>query len=260
MSPLKKGDLGGFKTIPGKASLANAISPHGFTQNNGGQCPLYFPISRRIAHGPIRCSITAVPKWMRVFGGIDPGRPEEIFRRTGVRRHENVFRFPFFNQEAVVDVDRQRVFRAGAPEEEPGFRLCLITVFYLLFVDTAGLGPPVSPLELTGATTFFQSRGPHAIPSAPLEDRFGRDLAGFLEAGRRLGAERRASGDGALAFPVYPGLAVEVILWVADDEFPAQVSFMVPSGLDRFWQLDAVLGLMGLVVKELLRTAAPLAG
>ena len=56
------------------------------------------------------------------------------------------------------------------------------------------------------------------------------------------------------------GLSVEVILWLADDEFPAQVSFTVPSGLDRFWQVDAVLGLMGLVVKELLRTAALVAG
>lgn len=194
------------------------------------------------------------------WGALTQVDPEEIARRTGVRRHGNVFRFSYFNQEAVVDVDRQRVFRAGAPEDEPGFRLCLLTVLYLLSVDTAGLGPPVSPLELPGATLFFQSRGPHAIPSAPLEDRFGRDLAGFLDAGRRLGAERRISGDGALAFPVYPGLTVEVILWEADDEFPAQVSFTVPSGLDRFWQLDAVLGLMGLVVKELLRTAALAAG
>ena len=71
--------------------------------------------------------------------------PEEIARRTGVRRDEQVFRFPFFNQEAVADVDRQRVFRAGAPREEPGFRLCLITVFYLLSVDTAGLGRPSAP-------------------------------------------------------------------------------------------------------------------
>ena len=44
-------------------------------------------------------------------------------------------------------------------------------------------------------------------------------MAGFLEVGHRLGAEKRASGDGALAFQVYPGLTVEVILWVADDEF-----------------------------------------
>ncbi len=181
--------------------------------------------------------------------------PEEIARRTGIRRQQNVFRFPFFNREAVVDVDQRRVYRAAAPEEEPGFRLCLISLLYLLDVDPAELGPPRSPLELPGATTFFQKRGPHAIPSAPLEERFGRDPAGFFKAGGLLGAERRQRGDGGLALQVFPGLPVEVILWEADEEFPAQVSFTVPANLDRFWQLDAVLGLMGLVVKELLRAA-----
>ena len=166
------------------------------------------------------------------------------------------FRFAFFNQEATADLDQKRVFRSTTPEEEPGFRRCLVTLLFLLLVDTAGLGPPISPLELTGATTFFQSRGPHAIPSAPLEERFGRDLAGFLEAGRRLGGEPRDRGDGAFALPVYPGLSVEVILWEPDDEFPAKVSFAVPANLDRYWQLDAVLGLMGLVVKELLRSSS----
>ncbi len=186
--------------------------------------------------------------------------PDDITRRTRVRRYQNVFHFPFFNQEAVVDLDQQRVFRAAAPEEEPGFRLCLMSLLYLLLVDTGELGAPLSPLELPGATMFFQSRGPHAIPSAPLEERFGRDLSGFLQVGRLLGAERRASVEGALAFQVFPGLTVEVILWEADEEFPAQVSFTVPSHLDRFWQLDAVLGLMGLVVKEVLRTGGPAAG
>jgi hypothetical protein len=183
---------------------------------------------------------------------------EDIARRTGIRRRQNVFRFPYFNQEAVVDLEQRRVFRAAASEEEPGFRLCLISLLYLLYVDTAALGPPLSPLELPGATTFFQSRGPHAIPSAPLVERFGGDLAGFCQVGARLGAQRRPSGDGALAFQVFPGLPVEVILWGADEEFPAQVSFTVPSHLDLFWQLDAVLGLMGLVVKEMLRAGGTL--
>ena len=185
---------------------------------------------------------------------------EDIARRTGIRRHRNVFHFSFFNQAAVVDLDQQRVFRAAAPDEEPGFRLCLISLLYLLYVDTAMLGPSLSPLELPGATTFFQSKGPHALPSAPLEERFGRDLTGFSQVGALLGAERRTSGDGALAFQVFPNLPVEVILWEADEEFPAQVSFTVPSQLDRFWQLDAVLGLIGLVVKEMLRAGGPVAG
>jgi hypothetical protein len=185
--------------------------------------------------------------------------PDDIARRTGIRRHQNVFRLPYFNQEAVVDLDQPRVFRAGTPDEEPGFRICLISLFYLLYIDTSRLGPSVSPLELTGATGFFQKRGPHAIPSAPIEERFSRDLTGFFQVGALLGAERRASGDGALAFQVFPNLPVEVILWEADEDFPAQVSFTVPSNLDRFWQLDAVLGLMGLVVKEMLRAGREVA-
>ena len=200
-----------------------------------------------------RCSEVNESFWL----DLAQADPEDILRRTGVRRHQQVLHVPYFNRELVADLDRRRIFLADAPAEEPGFRRCLITLMYLLLMDTAALGPPVSPLELPGATLFFQKSGPHALPSAPLEERFGRDLVAFLEVGRRLGAENRASGDGALAFRVFPGLTVEVILWQADDEFPAQVSFTVPSQLHRFWQLDAVLGLLGVVVKELLQAAAP---
>lgn len=64
-------------------------------------------------------------------------------------------------------MDRQRVFRAAAAEEEPGFRLCLITLLYLLYVDTAELGAPLSPLELPGATTFSKAGGPMRFPAPP---------------------------------------------------------------------------------------------
>lgn len=185
--------------------------------------------------------------------------PEDVFRRTGVRVNQEVFQVSYFNRELVVDQEQQRIFLADAPADEPGFRRCLITLLYLLLMDTGALGPSISPLELPGATMFFQKSGPHALPSAPLEKRFGQDLAAFLEVGRRLGGESRTNGDAALAFKVLPGLTVEVILWQADDEFPAQVSFTVPSQLHRFWQLDAVLGLMGVVVKEVLQTAATIA-
>jgi hypothetical protein len=203
-----------------------------------------------------RCSEIDDKLWL----DLAQADPEDILRRTGVRRQQQVFQVPYFNRELVVDQEHQSVFLADAAEEEPGFRRCLITLLYLLLIDTAALGPSISPLELPGATMFFQKRGPHAIPSALLEERFGRDLTAFLEVGRRLGAEIRANGDAALAFRVLPGLTVEVILWQADDEFPAQVSFTVPSQLHRFWQLDAVLGLMGVVVKEVLQTDAIIAG
>jgi hypothetical protein len=181
--------------------------------------------------------------------------PEDIFRRTGIRRQGNSFQVPYFNRELVAELDQRRIYLADAPQDEPGFRRCLTALLYLLLIETSKLGPPVSPLELPGATMFFQKSGPHALPSAPLEERLGRDLSAFLETGRRLGAEKRDGGDAALAFRVFPGLTVEVILWLGDDEFPARVSFTVPSQLHRFWQHDAVLGLLGVVVKEVLQAA-----
>jgi hypothetical protein len=48
-----------------------------------------------------------------------------------------------------------------------------------------------------------------------------------------------------------------MILWQADDEFPAQVSFTLPAHLDRFWSLDAVWGLLSLVGQELLKAGEP---
>jgi hypothetical protein len=200
-----------------------------------------------------RCSEVDEHLWL----DLAQADPEDILRRTGVRRNGKVWQVPYFNRELVADLDQRRIYLADAPQDEPGFRRCLTTLLYLLLVDTAALGPAVSPLELPGATMFFQKSGPHAIPSAPLEERFGRDLAGFLEVGRLLGAETCAGGDAALAFRVFPGLTVELILWLGDEEFPAQVSFTVPSQLHRFWQLDAVLGLLGVVVKELLQAVTP---
>jgi len=94
------------------------------------------------------------------------------------------------------------------------------------------------------------------LPGGTLEERFGRDAASFLAAGKKLHGEARPGGDAAVALEVFPGLVVEVIVWLADDEFPAQVSFTVPAHLDRFWSLDTVWGLLNLLTQELLLAAA----
>ncbi len=118
-----------------------------------------------------RCSEVDEKFWL----ALAQADPEDIRRRTGVRRQQQTFHIPYFNRELVADLDERRVFLADAPAAEPGFRRCLVSLLYLLNIDTATLGPPISPLELPGATMFFQKSGPHALPSAPLEERFGRN-------------------------------------------------------------------------------------
>lgn len=181
--------------------------------------------------------------------------PAEVARRTGAALSAGIFRLPFFNR--MIDIDPvQRTIQVEGVSRDLSFRICLTALLFLCRVDPAALGPLVSPLELTGGATFFPERGPHAVPNAPLEEHFGDDLPGFLRAGESLGAQPRAAGDAALAFQIFPGLTVEVILWSADDEFPAQVSFRVPGALERLWHLDAVLALMQLLTQELLAATA----
>jgi hypothetical protein len=179
--------------------------------------------------------------------------PREITGRTGARYQEGEYHLQFLDRTLRLSAVQRQVQVMGAAEAEPGFRLCLAALMYLLRVDPALLGPGISPLEFPGGATFF--RGHHGLPHGPLEERFGRDAAGFLAAGKKLGGETRPAGDAAVALEVFPGLVVEVILWQADDEFPAQVSFTLPAHLDRFWFLDAVWGLLNLVTQELLHAA-----
>ncbi len=186
------------------------------------------------------------PEFWNLLAGADPG---EITGRTGALFQDGVYWLPFLNRELLIDPGERRVQLAQAPEAEPGFRVCLLALLYLLKMDPQALGPLTSPLELPGGATFF--RGHHGVPSGPVEARFGQDVAGLLAAGARIGAEPRPAGDAALAVPVFPGLTVMVILWQADEEFPAQASFSVPGQIHRFWGLDAIWGLMNLVAQEL---------
>jgi hypothetical protein len=182
--------------------------------------------------------------------------PAEVTGRTGVPFRDGVYHLPFLDRTLVVNPNSRQLEFAGKPGVEPGFRVCLTALLYLLHLDPSLLGPPLSPLELPGGATFF--RGHHGLPNAALEERFGREVDSFQAAGKKLGAESRPAGDAALAVQVFPGLVVEVVLWRGDEEFPPQASFTLPAHLDRFWFLDAVWGLLNLVAQELIAAAAEL--
>lgn len=185
------------------------------------------------------------------WNDLRAGDPQEIVERCGVGYENGVYRLPYLDRNLEVDPGLKQVRPAGGPQMDPELQVCLTALLYLLHINPALLGPRISPLELPGGAAFF--RGPHRIPYGALEERFGRDLAGFVEAGKKLGGKVRRAGDAGIGLTVFPGLAVEVILWRAEEELPAQVSFTLPAHLDKFWFLEAIWGLLNLVTQELLR-------
>jgi|WetSurMetagenome_2_1015567.scaffolds.fasta_scaffold135815_2 hypothetical protein len=86
------------------------------------------------------------------------GEPREIAGRTGALYQGEEYHVPFLDRTLLLSPVRRQVQVAGAPGVEPGFRLCLTALLYLLHLNPAALGPGISPLELPGGATFF--RGP----------------------------------------------------------------------------------------------------
>lgn len=180
--------------------------------------------------------------------------PAAVCRRTIARHELDAYFLPFFQRELVIQPAAKSIYLDGQPELEAEFQLCLITLLFLLKVETALLpSRQVSPKEYKGGVTFFQ--GPHALPTARLEERFGQDRELFLAAARRLGGREVAQGDAAVALTPFPHLTVEVILWLGDEEFPPQVVFTLPAALERFWALDGIWALLNVVSRELWRAA-----
>ena len=197
-----------------------------------------WPIPRPIS------SIKNAGMWMTLCGRPSPRpTPPRWQRRTGARYQKGVYTLPFLNRELTVHPAQRLVQVHGQSGEEPEFQLCLTMLLFLLKVDAAQLpSRQVSPKEYKGGVVFFQ--GPHALPTARLEERFGSNRELFLSAGHSLGGEEVGRGDVAVVLTAYPNLRLEVILWLGDEEFPPQVILTAPSGTGTLLGLRCDLGLI----------------
>ncbi len=127
----------------------------------------------------------------------------------------------------------------------------LLLVSYFLYAQNIELaGKWVSEKDLKGGSTFF--RGPHALPAAPIEKRFGSDPAGFREKALTLGGRASEFGDMSMSFPVLPRISLAVVLWVKDEEFPARVTFMLDSSIEAHLSLDVIVAMTKSVTAQLI--------
>jgi len=126
------------------------------------------------------------------------------------------------------------------------FTEALILVVYLLKARAVPpTGRRVTEKELPGGGLFF--RGPHELARGPVLSRFGEDPAGFLRTGLALGGETVSFGDAGLRFQVLPRVPLECILWAADHEFPASLTFVFDASVSEHLPLDVIWALVALV-------------
>lgn len=168
--------------------------------------------------------------------------PQEVCLRAGIQWDTAGFYVvPFLNTIFKVNPSAARI------ESNTGTKLLKDSEFTLLILTylTAAKNIPlkeqwVSEKDLKGGSFFF--KGPHALPTRSLVCLYGYSAEKFLEDGTALGGiSVPGYGDAAIQFNVLPRIPALIILWAADDEFPARISILFDPTIELHLPLDVIL-------------------
>ncbi|NIM90563.1 MAG: DUF3786 domain-containing protein [Candidatus Aminicenantes bacterium] len=168
--------------------------------------------------------------------------PLEVSRRSLASYDEKIqgYSLKILDGDYLVFPEKQIIKTVQAPSPEPlPFYLQLSCINYLIGAKDIPLsGQWVSEKQFPAGPIFF--RGPHEMPTRKLEQIFSQDLDGFTNASTAQGGKKVEGGDMAYEFLVFPKIPARIILWLADEEFPARVSFLFDRTANVHLQLDAL--------------------
>jgi hypothetical protein len=108
----------------------------------------------------------------------------------------------------------------------------------------------VKPSGLPGGEIFFS--GSHVLPLDALAGKYAARPEAFLEAGAALGGRPVPYGDAAIELPALPKVPTTVILWTADEEFPARADLLFDATGPRHLPLDILWSVAMLSILPLL--------
>jgi hypothetical protein len=88
----------------------------------------------------------------------------------------------------------------------------------------------------------------------PLARAFGGQMGSLLRVARTLGGQEIGMGDIGVMIPVLPRLPVAVLLWIADEEFPARANMIFDASASHYLTTAALYVLGSVLARRLLKT------
>lgn len=115
----------------------------------------------------------------------------------------------------------------------------LSILWYLVSAKDIPLsGILINPRGVNGGLIF--ASGSHVLPLDKLIERYGNDIDGFVRKGITLGGERLDYGDASLKLTPLPRVPLTLILWKADEEFPARADILFDSTCSSHLPTDII--------------------
>jgi hypothetical protein len=195
---------------------------------------------------------TAVDK--NLFDLLFQCDPEDVCRRTrcSYDHRSKSYRVSIWGDDYQICPHDMKIEPLASPKDRPHDYLYVFMVNYLLNAkDLETSRQWISEKDLPGGATFF--RGPHAIPTHRITDRFGVNLGAFRKHCEQLGGEVLETADAAYVFQITPRLPVAVLYWVGDAEFPSEAKLLYDQSIVKYLAADIVFALAVAVCTRLAR-------
>lgn len=181
--------------------------------------------------------------------------PELAAAATGATLDQGRFILPVFARPYLVDPKECLVQNLANPEEEVDYNTALVLITHLARAeDVIPAGRMLSPAELPGGRALFA--GPHALPMQAIIESFGRQPEALVLRAQELGGQQCDGADIAVCLPGLPRVPLYLLLWLADEEFPARAAPGVDANVLHHLELDGLLSLCHLMVQRLTEGSA----
>lgn len=154
-----------------------------------------------------------------------------------------------------------RVYRLEYPgfafsdESQPGKQIPLqeqvLILHYLQGKHKPGISSKwIAYREIPGASFYFSAFVKRAID--PLKKTFGANIAGLIKAAGVLSGKKSDTGDAGFEFQVFPNIALRVILWSGDEEFPPEANILFQDSICDILSPEDSAWLAGMLVYRLI--------
>ncbi|MBL0712765.1 MAG: DUF3786 domain-containing protein [Desulfosarcina sp.] len=177
---------------------------------------------------------------------------EAIIDRTGLSKGEDrTPRLRFLDRTYRIQYPGFEFADIEKPDQDIPLQEQVLILHYMVGADKQRRpGNWVAYREIPGAGFYFPVFVKRAID--PLKGVFGRDLEAFRRCCRRLDGKALEAGDAGFQFQVFPQLALQLILWAADDEFASEANILFSEATGACLSPEDTAWLAGMVVYRLL--------
>ena len=180
---------------------------------------------------------------------------EVILTRSGFKSpSEKTFQIHFLDRTYLVSYPLFEFNDQSAGDKEIPLQEQVLILHYMM---APAMPSPtnfwIAYREIPGAAFYYGAFVKRAVE--PLIKAFGDNLAGITRAAQKLGMQEIDNGDAGFEFRVLPGVPLQLILWAADDEFPAEANILFDKNIGHILAPEDVAWLASMVVYRLMALA-----